>query len=164
MIVISDTTPVRYLVEINKADILEILFKKIIVPHSVINELQHEKTPLVVKEWTNSLPHWVEVRHGNLSLYVPQKKIGYGEREAFALALELKANAVLMDDRPAGVEARRLNIPTIATFAVLTQAALQGLVDLREVLDQLRKTTFRLPPEEDILATLRQLDANRGNP
>ncbi len=120
MIVISDTTPLRYLIETDLVHILEALFGKVIIPQAVLDELQQPQTPLKVKDW---IPGWLEVRQANLATFTPQKKIGRGEREAFALALEIKATAVLLDDRAAMVEAERHNITTIPNFAILEQAA-----------------------------------------
>ncbi len=123
MIVISDTTPLRYLIETDLVHILEALFGKVIIPQAVLDELQHPKTPLKVKNWISNHPIWLEVRQANLATFTPRKKIGRGEREAFALALEIKATAVLLDDRAAMVEAERHNITTIPNFAILEQAA-----------------------------------------
>src|SRR5262245_15119381 len=99
MTIISDTTPLRYLIEIEKAYILESLFGRVIIPQAVFNDLQRPKTPQPVKEWIVNHPAWLEVRQADLSLYTPQKRIGAGECEAFALALELQADAVLLDDK-----------------------------------------------------------------
>jgi predicted nucleic acid-binding protein len=149
-IIVSDTTPLRYLIEIEEVQILEKLFGKIIIPEKVAEELQRPKTPQKVKDWMQAQPAWLEVRRADLSLFAPQKKIGDGEREAFALALELKADAVLLDDEGAEVEARRLNIPTIRLFAILETAAEGELLDLPQALDAMRKTSFRLPPVKTI--------------
>jgi len=86
MIVISDTTPLRYLIEINQAFILEGLFVSVIIPPAVFAELQRPKTPQPVRDWIAHHPAWLEVRQADLALYTPQKRIGDGEREAFALA------------------------------------------------------------------------------
>jgi len=87
MIVISDTTPLRYLIETNLVHILETLFGKIIIPQAVFDELQRPKTPLNVKDWISNHPNWVEVRQADLSTFTPQKKIGPGEWEALLLRL-----------------------------------------------------------------------------
>lgn len=39
MIVISDTTPLRYLIETDLVHILEALFGKVIIPQAVLDEL-----------------------------------------------------------------------------------------------------------------------------
>jgi len=154
MIVISDTTPLRYLIEIDKAFILEGLFVSVIIPPAVFAELQRPKTPQLVKDWIAHHPAWLEVRQADLALYTPQKRIGDGEREAFALALQLRADAVLLDDKGALVEAKRLSFVTIRTFDLLERAAEQGLIDLPEAIDRMKRTSFRLPPAETIEAML----------
>jgi predicted nucleic acid-binding protein len=127
MIIVSDTTPLRYLIEIEKAHILESLFEKIVIPQAVFNDLQRPKTPQPVKEWIVNHPAWLEVRQADLSLYTPRKRIGDGEREAFALALELQADAVLLDDKGAMVEAKRLGLVTIRTFDILRKGCKREL-------------------------------------
>lgn len=90
------------------------------------------------------------MRQAKLATFTPRKKIGQGEREAFALALELNATAVLLDDRAAMVEAQRHNITTIPTFAILEQAASRDLIDLPDAVAAMRQTSLRLPPEAEI--------------
>lgn len=160
MIVISDTTPLRYLIEIEQVQILEILFGKIIIPEKVAEELQHSKTPQKVKDWMLTLPVWLEIRKADLTLFTSQKKIDDGEREAFALAIELKADAILLDDKNALSEARRLKLQTIALFTLFERAAARKLIDLPKTVTAMRQTNFRLPPEPVIQAMLAR-DAKR---
>jgi len=154
MIVISDTTPLRYLIEIEDAHILEKLYGQIIIPQKVFSELQGKHTPPKVAAWIQSRPGWIEVRQADLSLFTPQKYIQDGEREAIALAIELKADALLSDDGDAIKEARHCNIPTIRLFAILESAARIELLDLPEAVDKMKRTTFRLPPPDLIEAML----------
>jgi predicted nucleic acid-binding protein len=160
MTIISDTTPLRYLIEIEKAYILESLFGRVIIPQAVFNDLQGPKTPQPVKEWIVNHPTWLEVRQADLSLYTPQKRIGAGEREAFALALELQADAVLLDDKGAMVEAKRLGLVTIRTFDILERASKENLLDLPETIDRIKRTSFRLPPAK-IIAEILERDRQR---
>jgi predicted nucleic acid-binding protein len=44
MIIISDTTPLRYLIEIEATYILERLFGEVLIPEKVAEELQRPKT------------------------------------------------------------------------------------------------------------------------
>ena len=154
MITVSNTTPLRYLIEIEKVNILETLFGRVFIPEKVVEELQRPKTPQKVKDWMKSRPDWLEVQTADLSVFTSQKKINDGEREAFALALTLKADAVLIDDKNALPEARRLNLQTISLFTILERAAARDLIDLPQTVDEMRKTTFRLPPEDEIQAML----------
>jgi predicted nucleic acid-binding protein len=154
MIVISDTSPINYLILTGEIDILEKLFRRIIVPQAVFNELQHAKTPQQVKDWIANPPSWLEVKQADASLFTPSKRIGDGEREAIALAIELKADAILIDDRDGTQEARRQSLIAVGTVNLLERAAEKGLLDLREILDRLSQTSFRLPPSEIIDAML----------
>lgn len=160
MIVISDTSPINYLILIDAIDILERLFNRIVIPQAVFNELQHAKTPQQVKDWIANEPSWLEVKHADASLFTPSKRIGDGEREAIALAIELKADAVLIDDRDGTQEARRQSLIAVGTVNLLERAAEKGLLDLPETLDRLSQTSFRFPPSEIIDAMLER-DRNR---
>jgi predicted nucleic acid-binding protein len=51
MIIISDTTPLHYLILLEKAELLQKLFGIIIIPEAVFREMQHEGTPEVVRKW-----------------------------------------------------------------------------------------------------------------
>ena len=96
------------------------------------------------------------MKQADLSVFTPQKKINDGEREAFALALALKADAVLIDDKDALPEAKRLNLQTVSLFTILERAAARDLIDLPQTVDEMRKTSFRLPPEDEIQAMLKR--------
>lgn len=154
MTIIYNTTPLRYLVEIEETQVLEELFGNVIIPQAVFDELQDPRTPLKVKAWMQSRPAWLELRQADISIFTPQKMIGEGEREALALALELKADAVLMDDKGATLEARRLNIRAIPTFFILEQAAEKNLLDLPQAIEKMKQTGFYPPPEVVIQAML----------
>jgi predicted nucleic acid-binding protein len=154
MIIVSDTTPLRYLIEIEQAHILEKLYGKITIPQKVFSELQGENTPPKVKEWIQAHPEWIEVKQADTSIFTPQRHIQDGEHEAIALAIELKADAFLSDDGDAIQEARRLNIPTVRLFNILESAAEITLIDLPEAVEKIRNTTFRMPPAEIVEAML----------
>lgn len=84
MIVISDTSPINYLILIGEIDILEELFGRVIIPRAVFSELQHSKAPQPVKEWIANAASWLEVKQADASVFSPSKRIGDGEREAIA--------------------------------------------------------------------------------
>ena len=145
MIIVADTSPINYLVLIGAIDILKALFGRVIIPQAVLGELQHEKTPTAVKVWCDAYPDWLEVRQVGLSFFTPQRELGDGEREVIALAVELNADAVLMDDRDGTQDARRNNITIFGTFALLDKAAERELLALPEAIARLTQTTFASP-------------------
>jgi predicted nucleic acid-binding protein len=154
MIIVSDTGPLHYLIQIGEINVLETLAGLVLIPQAVYDELQAPNTPQSVKTWLDSHPAWIEVRQANTSLFTPQKKIGKGETEAIALAIELKVDALLIDDNVGIKEARRLQIPTLRLFTILEQAAEKELLDLTEAVTKITKTNFHLPPAELIEAML----------
>jgi len=107
MIVIADSTPLNYLILIHQVDLLPRLFDRILIPPAVFEELQHQETPDVVRRWIAGPPSWLQVQA--LSS-VPDPTLGFldaGEREAIALAEELQADQLLLDDADARREAAR---------------------------------------------------------
>ena len=160
MIIISDTSPINYLVLIGDIGILEALFKRVLIPPAVLNEMQHPKTPRTVKDWINNPPAWLEVKRADDSLFTPSKRIADGEREVIALAIELNAAAILIDDRDGTLEARKQGLIALGTVNALERAAEMNLLDLPEAIDRLRQTSFRLPPI-GLLAAMFERDRQR---
>lgn len=70
-----------------------------------------------------------------------------GELEAICLAREIKAAAVLMDDRAGRSVAIHCGLAVIGTIGLLEQAAARGLLELPQVMERLRQTNARLDPE-----------------
>jgi predicted nucleic acid-binding protein len=145
MIIVSDTTPIHYLILIGAIDILEQLFGQVIIPEAVLAEMQRPKTPPSVAAWIAARPIWLEVRTAKMSFFTAQKKLGAGESEAIALTNELSADAFLTDDRDATKEARRNNLTVYSTLLILDEAADQDLLDLPQALQLLNQTNFRAP-------------------
>jgi predicted nucleic acid-binding protein len=69
--------------------------------------------------------------------------LGLGEREAIALAEELDADALLVDDEAARIEAQRRHIPIQGTLGILDLAAEHGLIDMPDAIQRLLQTNFR---------------------
>lgn len=142
MIVVSDTTPFRYLIEIDAVHIFHSLFGKVFITQKVADELQGVNTPQKVKDWMQSPPDWIEIHKADLSLFTPEIDLHDGEREAIALALELKAGTLLIDEKNGRREAKRVGLFIVPTLAALDQAAERGLIDLPDVINKLSNTTF----------------------
>jgi len=150
MIIISDTTPLHYLILLKKAELLQKLFSIIIIPEAVFTEMQHEGTPETVRKWIAFLPAWVQIKTPSEKHLEKVKELGKGETEAIALAIEVNADALLMDDRKAIREARKNNLLVVTTLGILELAAAKGLIDFSQTLAELAKTNFRLPSDEII--------------
>ena len=143
MIVVADSSPLRYLVLIEEIHLLQKLHGLIIIPPAVLKELTQNSSPQLVRMWMEHLPEWVTVKHPHLPLPTFAFGLGLGEREAIALAEELAADVLLADDGAARMEAVNRNIPVQGTLGVLDLAAEHGLVDFENVVEKLRNTNFR---------------------
>jgi predicted nucleic acid-binding protein len=56
VIVLSDTSPINYLVLIGHIDVLPAVFGQVIIPGAVFTELQHARTPAAVRQWIAQAP------------------------------------------------------------------------------------------------------------
>jgi len=154
ILVVADTTPLNYLILIDCEEVLAKLFTRVLIPPAVLRELQDSGTPEVVRQWTEKLPAWLEVRPAqDLWAGVWPPSLGAGEREAIALGAELHADLLLVDDREARVEAAKHGLRILGTLGLLERAAELGQVSLTEAIERLRGTTFRIaqPLMEDAL-------------
>jgi hypothetical protein len=85
--VVSDTSPIHYLVECEAIQILPALFGEVIIPPTVHRELQHAKTPAAVRAWAHQLPAWVKIQAP--SVLDHSINLEEGEKEAICLAAEV---------------------------------------------------------------------------
>src|SRR5690348_13549469 len=130
MIVIADTTPLNYLVLIDRVLILPQLYGRVLIPSAVWQEFQRPETPEAVRAWLAQRPAWLEIRQVQGSTASALGHLGAGEREAIALAEELRADRLILDDQAARRVAARRKLSVIGTLGVLVEAAARGLVDL----------------------------------
>ena len=157
-VVVSDTSPLHYLILCGAENILPKLFRQVLIPPTVFQEMQQPNTPPPVRQWAGALPEWVSVQAPktvNLKLDVDA-----GELEAICLAQEIHAAAVLMDDRAGRNAAIQCGLAVVGTIGLLEQAAARGLIDLPPALTRLRQTNARLDPEL-IRAALARDEARR---
>ena len=155
MIAVSNTTPLRYLIAIDHAHLLERLFDKVFVPTAVQQELTEAGTPKKVRDHVLSLPSWLEVRA--VREIQPTEfpvTLHRGEREAIVLAEILSADILLIDEQVGRTMALGRNLPLSGTLGVLERADTVGLVsDFSQVLEQLKVSGFFLaePLEQQLL-------------
>ena len=113
----------------------------------------------MVQAWLSDPPNWLDVRAPKIAMTTEAIMLGPGEQSALALAEELSADALLMDDRDGRREATRRRLPVLGTLRVLADAAEQGLLDLADAFDRLAHTNFRA--DEQLVHRLLAIDAAR---
>lgn len=144
MIVISDTSPLNYLILIGKAELLPSLFGRVIIPNAVFAELQAAGASAKVRHWSRNLPEWIEIKRTGLTADRSLGILDAGEREAILLAQELSADLLLVDDRQARRAAVDLGIAITGTVGILDKAAKAGLIDIQTAVEEIQKTSFRI--------------------
>ncbi len=148
MIVVSNTSPLRYLLEIDAITILPQLFGEVWTVPSVIAELQLPNFPPKVIAWAENPPSWLKIKAPKQSLGL-HEVLDPGEADAIALAVEKKALRLLIDER-AGVQItkqvaaeQKLALKPVGTLTLLAVAAERGQINFQQVTNKLLKTKFR---------------------
>jgi predicted nucleic acid-binding protein len=154
IVVVADTSPLNYLVQIHCQELLPALYDRLFVPRAVIEELAHVRTPALVRAWVSHMPEWLEIREVRSPLDATVAGLDPGEREAIQLAQEEHADLLLMDEKKGVRLARRQGLEVTGTLGVLMQAARRGLVDINAALNDLEATDFRCTPH--LLEQVRQ--------
>jgi len=151
-LVVADTSPLNYLVLIGQVEILPALFEKVFVPQIVREELRHAEAPETVRRWIAEPPPWLEIASSNDSDDPDLRHLDDGERAAILLAIRLKAELLLIDDRVGANAARSKGFAVTGTLGILDLAASRGMIRINDAVERLRNTSFRCHP--DILDAL----------
>lgn len=142
MLVVSDTTPLNYLIQIDYVDLLPRLLERVCIPGMVRGELSHPQAPFSVRQWIASPPEWLSV--SDPAVRVIPSELHRGEAEAIALTRELNADFFLTDDWMARNRAIKEGLAVLTTPLNLRAAADRGLIVLDEAIDRLLTTNFRI--------------------
>lgn len=147
MIVVADTSPLHYLILIDQIDVLEPMYGRIVIPTAVRDEMLRPEAPSAVRSWAINLPLWVEVHTPESAAYPLSRNLDLGEWEAISLALTLKAPILIIDETRGRKEAQAHGLRVIGTLGILRDAHDLNLLDIRDAIQQLQTTNFRIPTE-----------------
>ncbi|MBW4444524.1 MAG: DUF3368 domain-containing protein [Plectolyngbya sp. WJT66-NPBG17] len=133
MSIVSDTSSINYLILIGQIDLLPALFKQIVIPEAVYDELSDSAAPQLVQDWISNIPCWLTV----CSVTQPGEKIvdqlDPGEHAAILLAQQLSGDLILLDD----MKARRVAMGR--GFAI---TGILGILDQIDLPDTVQNTSF----------------------
>jgi len=141
VIVVADTSVVINLCCVGQAGLLRQLFREVVVPTIVVVEFARLASR-VPRFAGLTLPEGVCQQTPTAVPALLRSAIGLdaGEAAALALALEIHADAVLLDERRGREAAIQLGLRTIGILGLLLQAKSTGmLAAVRPVLDDLQK-------------------------
>ncbi|MGB8648806.1 MAG: DUF3368 domain-containing protein [Anaerolineae bacterium] len=141
MIVVSNTSPLTNLAAIGQFALLGQLYETLYIPNAVWDELQAGG-----KRWPGydqvASAHWIhrQVVQNKSLVAALQRDLDRGEAEAIALALEMNADLVLLDEREGRHAAQRLELEVVGVIGILIESKSKGrLVSVRPQLDELRQ-------------------------
>jgi predicted nucleic acid-binding protein len=137
-VVVSNSSPLIALERIGHLDLMRALLGEVVVPPAVLAEVFGDRNP----------PSWLRVVSPQGAIAdAASPTLGRGEREAIALAVEMGARRVILDDLPARRLAASLGVPVIGTAGLLLAAKNAGLITaVAPTLDALLASGFRLSP------------------
>lgn len=141
MIVVSNTSPLNYLVLIEAIGVVPQLYDRIYVPAQVMAELKSDDAPAVVRAWSGSYVPWRTVRE--MPEFESPPDLHPGEAAAISLAIQMKADLILIDERRARQFAAANGLSVSGTLGVIRDATQFGLIDGRQVIARLQATNFR---------------------
>ena len=148
MIIVSDTTPISELAKVDCVIFLPKLFGEVIVPEAVYLELQAGNHP--ISDMVHNLSWLARMKVKDRKKVDELQKmhgLDLGESEAIALAEEIEANQILIDEKAARKVAQQRNLPLLGTMGVLLLAKRQGLLsEVKKVLDQMQSHGTRISP------------------
>jgi predicted nucleic acid-binding protein len=141
VIVVSDTSALSALIQINQEHLLWAIYERVAIPTAVRDELL---------KFHRSIPSQIVILSCDDRRAVDhlQLRLGLGESEAIVLAKQIKADLLLVDERRGRQIAREQGLEIIGVVGVLAVAREKGLIaNVINALDQLITSGFYVSPE-----------------
>lgn len=147
MTVVSDASVFINLAIIGQLELLPSVFEKITVPDAVFQEVVTAGANKPGSEELKSAT-WLEVRRCNDKTLLNQLALSLdpGEAEAIALAVELDAELLIIDEKRGRNIAQSLHLKVTGLLGVLLSAKNKGLISsVRPLMEQLQtEANFRI--------------------
>ena len=134
-IVITDASCFITLDKIDGINLLHSLYKQVIT------------TPEIAAEFGKRLPYWVDVKAvlNRDLLYDYAETVDIGEASAMALATEIRADLLIIDDAKARRFAKKLELNITGTIGVILSAKLNGIIPaVKPYIIKIQETNFRI--------------------
>lgn len=155
MIIVADASPLISFAILNKLDVLDKLFKDILIPIAVYKEITKEN-----KKHSDKLKSFAENKtqkvKNKLAVELLQKDLDLGESEAIVLAKENNISDILMDEYKGRKIAKDNGLHPIGTLGVLIQAKKNKLIKkVKPEIDTLIENHIRI--SDDLYSTALEL-------
>jgi uncharacterized protein len=150
MIIVSDTSPISNLLLIGQLPLLKKLYEQLIIPDTVFQEIKALET-FGIDTSIIQVVDWITVQSaGDRNLVQAlETDLDKGEAEAIALAVELKADRLLIDERIGRRVAQGYGLKITGLLGILVSAKQDNLItELKPLVDQLiQQAKFRIHPD-----------------
>ena len=139
MTIVCDTSPLLLFARADRLGLLPALYQRAVVPGAVLQEVNvqaDEPARRIQAHVQQDVFQRKEAR--GKSLDAVGENIGCGERAAIALARELDAELVVLDDEQGRTEARRHGLSITGSIGILIEAKERDVIaSMRRELDRL---------------------------
>ena len=126
--IVADSSPLISLAIIQQLELLPQLYRQVLVPPAVWEEVTVRGVGLPGAEAVSQLT-WLEIQAPLQEQIEPLSiLVDRGEAEAIALAQSIPGSIVLLDDARARRVAERMGIPRIGTIGILRRAKKAALI------------------------------------
>lgn len=141
MIVVSNTSPISNLAALGNLPLLEQVYHNIIIPSAVADEIAQVAT-IYTQAATIPTLDWIQIQNltnnDNELIESLREELDAGEAEAIALALELNADLLLIDEQLGRTVASRYGLKVKGLLGVLVTAKRLGMISaVKPVMDDL---------------------------
>lgn len=125
--VVSNTTPIISLLKLSKLELLESLYKEVLVPYAVYQEIEAGKKKAYYQDLSKI--NWIKI------VEIQDKKalkyfldLDLGEAEAIVLANEVGADLIILDEKLGRFHAKHSELKVTGTIGILLKAKSNGLI------------------------------------
>ncbi len=143
MIVVSDTSTITNLHQVQELKLLHLLYDTVLIPPAVVAELNADYGQQVAIERLD----WIIISEPTNVDLVAQLRddLDYGESQAIALAIELNADYLIIDERHGRATARGYGISIIGLLGVLIAAKrAKHIAMVKPIIERVVANGFRL--------------------
>ena len=147
MTIVSNTSPISNLAKVGQLSLMQQVYGKILIPNAVHQELLDVRAGDVVIRAVQAA-EWLEIQAVQNQALVNELRtqINIGEAEAIALAVEVNAARLIIDERLGRQAAKDLGMRIIGVLGMLLLAKRQGLIGtVKPIVDNLiNQANFRI--------------------
>lgn len=144
--VIVNSTPLIALSNVDKLEVLKMMYGEIIIPRAVYKEIS-AKPDSISKKMVEEARGWIKVENieNEMAKIMFKSQLHDGEVEVMILAKEKNADLVIIDDNNARKYAKYLELTLTGTLGVLIKAKQEGYIsEISPLIDGLARSGIYL--------------------